>query len=176
MYKILSNVILLLLGIGISLYGAIHGNYIISAFLVLGLLLLHIACCKQAIIETCVIIMTGIAGAGVECINVTLGVYEYGTAAFHFALLPTWVVFVWFVTGAAIRHTFHWLSRYLFFAPVMGAIIGSLIYYTASRLGLIRFHSNFEHFSIAASLLWALVFPALVLLGHRMFPGTSVDS
>ncbi|MCI0507910.1 MAG: DUF2878 domain-containing protein [Gammaproteobacteria bacterium] len=175
MFKIIYNFFLLLLGIGISLYGATHAKNISSAFAILALLLVHVAWSRQPLAEACVIIMTGIAGACVESVNVTLGIYEYSTAAFHFALLPTWVVLVWFVTGAAIRHTFRWLSRYLLISPVMGAVLGSLIYYIESKLGVIRFQAGIEHFSLAASVLWALVFPVLIIIGHRMFPDTSVS-
>jgi hypothetical protein len=175
-FKIIYNFFLLLVGIGISLYGAIHGKNIISAFAILILLLFHVAWSRQPLAEACVIIMAGIAGACVESVKLTLGIYEYGTAAFQFALLPTWVVTVWFVTGAAIRHTFRWLSRYLLLSPVIGAVLGSLVYYTESRLGVMRFQSGFEHFSLAASVPWALVFPVLIIIGHKMFPDTSAST
>jgi len=169
-FKAICNLGLLMLGIGICLYVAIHEKYIVGGFAVLALLVLHVASSQNRFAEASVIILVGIMGGTVELINTSLGVYEYSTAPFHFALLPTWIVTIWFVIGATVRHTFRWLSNQLVIASIMGATLGSLTYFIASKLGVISFTGSYENFAIVSSLLWAAAFPVIILIGHRMFP------
>ncbi|WP_455223267.1 DUF2878 domain-containing protein [Kaarinaea lacus] len=174
-FKMTFNPAVLLLGVGISLYGAVYDKYIICGFAILTILILHVVSSKLPLVEICVIIMTGVIGACVETINVMMAVYQYGTPTFQDALLPTWVVTIWFVIGAAIRHTFHWLSRHLLISSMMGALLGGLIYFAGSKLGVIQFRGDSNRFLVLAILLWALAFPLLTTIGHQMFPDHTVD-
>ena len=175
-FKGICNLGLLMLGIGICLYGAIHGKYIVGGFAVLALLVLHVASSQNRFAEASVIILVGIVGGTVELINSSFDVYEYSTAPFHFALLPTWVVTIWFVIGATIRHTFRWLSSRLVIAGVMGIMLGSLTYFIASKLGVIRFTGTYENFAIESSMVWAVAFPVTILIGHQLFPNNSAKT
>jgi len=164
------NPLFLLLGIGISFYGAVHNNAIVCGFAVIALLILHTAIWKQPFSEISVIILAGILGACVESINVTLGFYEYGTPTFQDALLPTWIITIWFVIGATIRHAFQWLSRHLLLSAMMGALLGSVVYYIGSKIGVLYFRDTAIRNLMLALLAWILVFPLLVTVGHHMFP------
>jgi hypothetical protein len=169
------NPLVFILGIAISLYGAVYNHAIICGAGIIALLIVHAVSWKQPFAEVSVIIMAGIIGACVETINVALGFYEYGTPTFQNALLPTWIITIWFVTGATIRHTLHWLSRHLYLSSMMGALLGGLIYFAGSKLGVIQFRGDSNRFLFLAILLWALAFPLLTTIDHLMFPDPTVD-
>jgi len=117
-----------------------------------------------------VIILAGIVGGIAELINTSFGIYEYNTSPFQFALLPTWIVSIWFVIGATVRRTFCWLAHRLIMAGAMGAMLGSLTYFIASKLHVISFTGSYENFAVASSLAWSVAFPVILVIGHRMFP------
>ncbi|WP_455201614.1 DUF2878 family protein [Kaarinaea lacus] len=171
--KAISNLGLLMVGIGICFYSAISAKYIAGGFAVLSLLILHLTSTQDRFAEASVIILVGIVGGVVEVINTTLGLYEYATPAFNYAILPTWIVSIWFIIGATVRHTFRWLSRQLPAAGFMGIILGSLTYYVAAKLGVIHLAGAYDNFAITASLSWAAAFPVIVLIGHRLMPFNS---
>ena len=112
-FRAVLNLGLLMLGIGICFYGAIYEKNIVCGFTILALLALHVASSQDQFAEASVIILVGIVGGAVELINTSLGLYEYSTATFNNAFLPTWIVTIWFVIGATVRHTFRWLSNRL---------------------------------------------------------------
>ena len=149
------------------------GKYVTGGFAVLGLLILHVASSQDRFAEASVIILVGIVGSAVEIINTSLGLYEYSTPAFNYAILPTWAVTIWFVIGTTIRHTFRWLSSQLPVASIMGIILGSLTYFIASKLGVIHLAGTNDGFAVATSFLWAAAFPVIILIGHRLLPRDS---
>ncbi|MEJ2178982.1 MAG: DUF2878 family protein, partial [Gammaproteobacteria bacterium] len=124
--------------------------------------------------EASVIILVGVAGGIVELINISLGIYEYNTSPFQFALLPTWIVSIWFVIGATVRRTFRWLAHRLITAAAMGVMLGSLTYFIASKLNVISFTGSYENLAVASSLVWCVAFPVIIVIGHRLFPMNSV--
>ena len=168
--KTIFNPLVLILGVGISLYGAVYNNSIICGFAIIALLIAHAVSWKQPLAEVSVIIMAGIVGACVESINVVLGFYEYGTPTFQDALLPTWIITIWFVIGATIRHAFQWLSHHLLLSAMMGALLGGVIYYIGSKLGVLYFRDSATGNLALALFAWMLVFPLLITVDHHMFP------
>jgi hypothetical protein len=172
-FKGFCNLTLLILGIGICLYTAVHGKYIAGGFAIITLLVLHVTSTQDQFAEASVIILVGIVGGIAELINTSVGIYEYNTSPFQFALLPTWIVSIWFVVGATVRYTFRWLAHRLITAAAMGAMLGSLTYYVASKLGVISFTNTYANYAIASSLAWSVAFPVIIVIGHRMFPMNS---
>lgn len=174
--KAILNLGLLMLGIGICFYGAMYEKNIVCGFTVLALLVLHVASSQDQFAEASVIILVGIVGGAIELINTTLGLYAYSTATFNYALLPTWIVTIWFVIGATVRHTFRWLSSRPAVASIMGIMLGSLTYFVASRLGVIQLAGIYDGFAVIAGLLWAVAFPVIIFIGHRLLPVDSANS
>ena len=173
-FKGFCNLALLILGIGICLYTAVHGKYIAGGFATITLLVAHVANTEDQFAEASVIILAGIVGGIAELINTSFGIYEYNTSPFQFALLPTWIVSIWFVIGATVRCTFRWLAYRIITAGAMGAMLGSLTYFIASKLNVISFTGSFENYEVASSLAWSVAFPVIIVIGHRLFPMNSV--
>ena len=173
-FKGFCDLALLLLGIGICLYTAVYGKYVVGGFAIVALLVLHVASAQNHFAEASVIILVGVVGGIVELINRSFGIYEYNTSPFQFALLPTWIVSIWFVIGATVRRTFCWLAHRLIMAGAMGAMLGSLTYFIASKLHVISFTGSYENFSVASCLVWSVAFPVIIVIGHRMFPMNTI--
>lgn len=163
------NLLLTILGIWVCFYGAIEGKYLFTSITVFLLLIAYIITVKKGMIEACVIIFAGIIGAGVESINITIGVYQYVSTADQFALLPTWIIMVWFLVGTTTRQLFASLSNRFATTSVTGAVIGTLIYYIAAKLGAIEFTSSNTPFSVIPILLWSLAFPLIIYIGNQFF-------
>ena len=136
--------------------------------------MLHVASTQDQFAEASVIILVGIAGRVVEVINTCFGIYEHHTSPFQFALLPTWLVSIWFVFEATVRCTFRWLAHRLITAGAFVAMLGSLTYFVASKLNVISFAGTYENFTIVSSLVWSVEFPIIIVIGHRMLPMNSV--
>ncbi len=168
--KAICNLGLLMLGSAVCFYSAIHGKHITGSFAVLALLIIHLSTTKNVFAEASTIIMVGIIGSVIELTNRYLGIYAFNTEPFQYALLPTWIVTFWFVTGAAVRHTFRWLSHRYIIASIMGMGLGTLVYFIASKLNVIEFTGTAIHGSLISSLMWAIAFPVIILIGHRLFP------
>ena len=161
-FKGFCDLALLLLGIEICLYTAVYEKYIVGGFAIVALLVLHVASAQNHFAEASVIILVGVFGGIVELINRSFVIYEYNTSPFQFALLPTWIVSIWFVIGATVRRTFCWLAHRLIMAGVMGAI--------ASLSNIRKIVGTYENFAVASSLVWSVTFPVIIVIGHRMFP------
>ena len=168
--KAICNLGLLMLGVAICFYTAVHGKYITGGFAILALLVIHVSTTKNFFAETSTIIMTGIIGSAIEAFNIVLGIYVFNTEPFQYALLPTWIITIWFVIGASVRHTFSWLNQRYAIASIMGATVGSLIYFVASKLNAVTFSGEYAHGSIISSMTWAVAFPLIIFIGHRLFP------
>ena len=169
-FKTICNLGLLMLGSAICFYSAVHGKYITGGFAILALLVIHVATTKFFVEEISTIILAGIIGSAIELVNTGLGIYVFNTEPFQYALLPTWIVTIWFVLGAAVRHTFAWLNNRYTIASIMGVTVGTLEYFIASKLNVITFTGAVAHGSIISSLVWAVGFPLIIFIGHQLFP------
>ena len=141
----------------------------LSAVTVFLLLVAHLIASQDSMIETCVIIMAGIIGAGVECINIVAGVYQYTYTAYEPALLPTWIIMAWFLPGNTTRQIFSYLSRQIATLSIAGAVTGTTFYYVAANMGAIVFTSSTTPFSVIPILLWSLTFPLIIYIGNQFF-------
>ena len=163
------NLLMTIAGIWICFYGAIEGKYLLTSTAAFLLLIAHVSTSKNRMIEASVIICTGIIGAAIESINLTIGVYQYISSTEQFALLPTWIVMMWFFVGTTTRQLFANLSNRFATTSVTGALIGTLIYYVAAKMGAIEFSSNNTPFSVIPILLWSLAFPLIIFIGNQFF-------
>ena len=163
------NCTLVLLGIWICIYGAVHHKYIVSPVAIVLLLSAHILAAKHGMIETCIVVMSGVIGAGVECVNLFAGIYQYTDSYHEPALLPTWVIMVWFLLGTTTRQVFHYLPKQIASQAIAGAVIGTSFYYVAAHMGAIIFTASNTPFSVIPVLLWSLAFPLIMYIGNRFF-------
>lgn len=173
--KKVCNLLLVFLGVWVTFYGAVQGRFVLSVAVVSLLLVVHIIAVRDSLIECCTIIMVGIVGSGIEIVNVLTGVYEYIPSADQFALLPTWIIMVWFLLGASIRHFFRSLSKHITVTSFSGAAIVSMIYYIAVKMGAIELTSSNPWLIISPIVLWSVIFPVLTYAGNH-FLGSAKTS
>lgn len=155
------NLLLLIAGCALGIMGAIEKSFAAAPVVILVLLLIHIALVKNHVAEAIIIIISGIIGSAVEIFNVSIGLYQYNQFTDAAALLPTWIVFIWFIVGAGIRHCFLWCSNQWYFSSSMGIVFGAAFYYAAATTGAIHFNVNGNLNLLQASLCWALAFPGI---------------
>ena len=170
--KILSNLAILIIGIWICFYGAVQEKYLLTLVSVLVLLAAHLLIAKDPIKETSTIILSGMVGAIVESINVGFGIYQYSSAADQAALLPNWIILIWFLIGTTARHAFAKLANRIVLTIIVGVICSSTIYYAGSYIGALQFAVDSMLLIGIAILLWVLAFLVIIFIGNQFFADT----
>lgn len=162
------NLLLLITGCALGLLGAVEKNFNAAPVIILALLLTHIMLTKKPVSEASIIIVTGIIGSAVELVNSSVGLYQYNHSVNQMSILPTWIVFEWFVIGACIRHCFQWFSRQWYLASLAGIVIGSIFYYAAYQIGAIQYNESSGLNFFLASLCWAPAFPTIIYINKLL--------
>lgn len=169
MLKNIANLALVIAGISICLYGAVKGIHAVTTIFVLLLVFIHIGLVNNRLAEACVIIIAGIVGSFTEIINLSLGFYDYANFNHDVALLPTWIVLLWFLIGSSARHALYVFSTRTALTPVAG-LIGSVSLFAAGGLsGAMRFQPV-DRLSMGLTILfWAIAISFILLVGNRFF-------
>lgn len=167
--KNLTNLTLVVIGIGICLYGAVSGFYAVTIICAFLLVLIHIGIVNYRLAEACVIIIAGIVGSFTEIINLSLGFYDYVNFDDQTMLLPTWIILIWFLIGSSARHSLSVFSSKLILIPVAGIVSSVSLFAAGGLSGAIRFQPV-DRLSMGLTILfWAIAISFILLVGNRFF-------
>ncbi len=83
-------------------------------------------------------------------------------------LPPLWLLVLWFAFAATLNQTLNWFSGRYRLAALIGGPGGSSTYLAASELGAVSFGPGTLLSISLLTLVWALLFPLLVLLKDRI--------
>jgi hypothetical protein len=109
--------------------------------------------------------------AGVTLCGAVLDQVLFYTGVFNLAgkaaLAPLWLTCVWPVFATTLMHAFAGMERKVWLAVVVGAAGGMMSYGAGVRLTAVAYGSAVWG-PVTLGLLWALIFPSLLLLAARM--------
>jgi len=166
-FKKIINLLSVILGIAICLYGAIHGKSLDAIPLVLLLLLVHISLVNYRVAEACIIIISGIVGSFTEVVNISFGFYDYIKIEEQTALLPTWIVLLWFLIGSSARHALSVFASKSILIPVAGLLGGLAIFAAGGLSGAIRFQPVDKLSMVLAVLTWSVALSFILVIANR---------
>lgn len=165
----LINLAVVFFGIGLCFYDALHGHGLTITLIVLSILIAHAAIVKDHAMELSIIVIAGVIGAIVECLNVSLGFYQYITAAEQVKFLPTWIILVWFLVGATARNAFGGVSTKFYITLISGLLFAISLYAAGAESGALVFKHTGLVSVVIPIVLWATAFTAIVNFSNRYF-------
>ncbi len=132
----------------------------------LAVVALHLVLSARKGAEFGLIIASAIAGAGVETLLVQGGFASYASSGPFEGFAPLWLVGLWMAFATLVNVSLAWLKSRLWLAIVFAAIGGPLSYYAGAKLGGMTLAEPVWISLTAIGMLWAVVFPALVILAR----------
>lgn len=85
------------------------------------------------------------------------------------ALIPVWLVFIWFHFALCLNHSLAWLRRIpLALVAVIGAIAGPASYLAGYRLGAVELPYGSVISGLVLAVLWALLLPVFVQYSAKL--------
>ena len=139
---------------------------IIAPLVALAHLGLHAALVGFSIREARLIAAVTLLGLSVDLALFGAGVFTVNGEA---ALPPVWMSCLWPVLATTLCHAFSVLRERLVVAAVFGAVGGGLSYTAGTSLTAVAFFAE-PWGAVLLGVLWAALFPSLVMLAARMVP------
>lgn len=91
-----------------------------------------------------------------------LGVFVFQPSGF-----PLWLLCIWALFSVSLRYSFAWLAnKPVIFAVLLGAVGGTLSYWSASKLGAVTFGYPLPLSLAIIGSLWAILVPLFLQLVH----------
>lgn len=123
--------------------------------------------------EIRVILFCGLAGFLTDTLLTSIGVFAFDAQAFSplppaSLIPPLWLAALWFAFSATLRNSLNYFRERLVLASLLGAISGAGSYIAAERLGAVNFPCGLPGTSLALMLIWAVLFPALILVSKQL--------
>lgn len=83
--------------------------------------------------------------------------------------LPIWLALLWCVFILSLGHSLTWLGRISIpWLSLIGALCGSLSYYSAIRLGVFETKQALPNLLVILSVCWAIYLPVFICLTNRL--------
>lgn len=111
--------------------------------------------------QTGPLLLTALIGCAFDQFGYGLGLVSFNHHTQWLAVIPLWMICLWFAFACTLNVSMAWLSAKPIVACMLGAIFGPISYVIASRLGVVNFpHETFSLLWI--SLEWAILMPLLL--------------
>ena len=134
-------------------------------WVVAGFLILHIASVPSRLNEVLVIFSTALSGVLIDSVLALLGVYIFSDSG-QFLPVPYWLVLLWLVFAATVRHSLSYLRDKYWLAAALGAVGGPLSYLGGMKLGAVDFGYRPAAVLAILSIIWACLMPVIFLISH----------
>lgn len=119
--------------------------------------------------EVKLILAAGVAGACIESSLAAIGFVHFSATPEGSTMAPPWIVALWLAFGATVSQTAERLgSHAVCKAGVLGVILGPLAYATGEKFGALSIIGASWKAYAALSVVWLVVFPALVAFNARL--------
>jgi len=106
-------------------------------------------------------------GTALDSLLMHAGLFEFAEPGW---LIPPWLMLMWTLLATTLRHALAWTARPWWLASALGAVTAPISYYAGARLAGVGLPLGTGPSLLILSALWALVFPLLHQLTHRMQP------
>ena len=128
-----------------------------------ALLLVHIVLSPSRLVDGLVVFAVGLLGCLIESLLVLNDWLVFDSAV---QPLPIWMMLLWAGFALSLNHALRCCARLpLWQQALLGAVMGSISYYLASNMGALRLSAG-ELSLVVIAVIWAVLFPALVLLAR----------
>jgi hypothetical protein len=134
----------------------------------LGFVGIHLLLAPGPLRQLGLIFAAGFVGLAVDTLQLLLGVFAYPSGMLWPWLAPPWDVILWMQFATILPFCLHWLSSRYLLCSLFGLVGGPAAFYAGERLGAIVFLAPRPLNFATLGVVWALVFPFLVLLSDKI--------
>jgi hypothetical protein len=96
-----------------------------------------------------------------------LGLFSFTSDSFP---IPYWLMVVWLVLATLPNHSLAWMKKRPFLSAFFGALGGPLAYWAGVRLGAASFDWPLLQSMITLAIVWALLWPLVMLFSNFLLP------
>jgi hypothetical protein len=149
-----------------AVLAAAKGWPVAAACASLAVVALHLILSARKGAEFGLIVASAVAGFAVETALVQAGIASYASSGPFEGFAPLWLVALWMAFATLVNVSLAWLKSRLWLAILFAAIGGPLSYYAGAKLGGMTLADPLWVSLVAIGVLWAVAFPALVILAR----------
>jgi hypothetical protein len=129
-----------------------------------GLLLLHLACARQRLVELRQLACVGGLGISVDAALSLTGVYQFSGQV----LVPLWLCCLWLAFAGALGRSLAYLASRPLLCVLAGAVAFPLNYWAGQRLGAVEFGYSLPLTLVMLALVWGTVLPLMFRLTRQL--------
>lgn len=145
-------------------YGASNGIPNLGMYVGITYIVLHFLFTKSRLIDLIVLLAIGSLGIAVNSANAYFGAISFVELSSTRLLLPYWLITLWFVFSLMIPHSLYWLSKYMKFSFIAGAIGGTFSYWLGHEIGALQLFEPLPYSIAIYFVEWGLIFPLALVL------------
>jgi len=134
------------------------------ALVLIGVHLIISPCRKADLIMMAVLLGFGLVIDGL--------IHAAGYISYHAPArpIPLWLVVIWLGLALMVHHCLRWMKQRLLLSALFGAIGGPMAYWAGVKAGAAEFEVPLMQVLLLLSLIWALLWPAVMYIGQRILP------
>ena len=130
------------------------------------LYLKHLVLSPRRGTEIGLIVASALAGIFIETVLVQAGLASYASSGPFDGFAPAWLVALWMAFATMFNVSLSWLKSRLWLAILFAFIGGPASYFAGAKLGGMTLAEPFWISLCAIGVLWAVAFPALLVLAR----------
>lgn len=142
----------------------VGGNLYALAYTAIALLIHHRYVLEKNS-EWKLIAMVTLVGCLWDILMAHSGIVHYADAGLPG--IPVWLICLWVLFATTFMHSLSWLSRYLWIAAFLAAVLGPASYWIGSELSDAYFGTSILTSLVIMAAGWSTLFPAGIYLTHR---------
>lgn len=131
---------------------------------------LHLALSKRRGVEAGLMLAAAVIGFSVETLVMQAGLATYAASGPLPGAAPLWLVTLWMAFATMLNVSFNWLKSHLWLSILLALVVAPPSYYAGAQLGAMELAEPAYASLAAIGVLWAIVFPALLVLARLTDP------
>lgn len=127
-------------------------------------------------VDAALVVASGMVGVIAETMLAQAGLVQYGAPFLGNGIAPPWIVALWLAFGVTISTSTKLLgTRASAKAAALGLVFGPLAYAGGQKLGALAINGDPARAFVAIAIVWAIAFPALVMLHATLRRSVSAE-
>jgi len=135
---------------------------IIIALIVIAL---HIYISKNKTTTLLLLLIVTLFGGTWDSILTFQNILQFNSGIFSPFLAPSWIFIMWTLFATTLNVSLGWLYGHYFYAMIIGAICGPLVYQGGAALGAVVIPQTYAT-NILLAIAWSLILPLMILLSE----------
>ena len=135
-------------------------------WLLLGLLLTHLALSKHWKTEMKVMLLCASVGVALDSLFAWQGVFQFDTSN-TLLPIPFWLVAIWLGFSGTLRHSLSYLLPHPALAMLVAGISAPLSYFAGMRLGAVEFGLGTWQTAALIGAAWICIMPVLIFISNK---------